>query len=77
MWWDEGSGGARRRRPSGTNPFFFPPTFLDFLHFGCGGNDVRLLFTYFGFWSSDFEVMIDDSVVRCYLGDVDELMIPL
>ena len=38
-------------------------TFLDFLHFGCGGNGVRLLFTYFGFWSSDFEVMIDDSFV--------------
>ena len=51
--------------------------FLDFLHFGCGGNGVRLLFTYFIFWSLDFEVMIDDSFVRCYLDDVDELMIPL
>ena len=64
MWCDEGSGGRRRRRPSGSNHFFSLLMFLDFLHFGCGGNGVRLLFTYFIFWSLDFEVMIDDSFVN-------------
>ena len=77
MWWDEGSGGGRRRRrPFGTNPyFFFLLMFLDFIYFGCGNNFVMLMFKYFGFWNSDFEVMIDDSFVRCYVGD--ELIISL
>ena len=53
--------------------FFFLLMFLDFIYFGCGNNCVMLMFTYFGFWNSDFEVMIDDSFMRCYVGD--ELMI--
>ena len=65
MWWDEGNGGGRRRRtPSGTNPFFFLLLFLDFIYFGCGNNCVMLMFTYFGFWNSEFEVMIDDFFVN-------------
>ena len=77
MWWDEGSGGGRRRRqPSETDPyFFFLLLFWDFIYFGCGNNCVMLKFTYFGFWNSEFEVTIDDSFVRCYVGD--ELMISL
>ena len=81
MWWDEGSGGGRRRRrkrrPSGTNPYIYFPAYVFglYIFFGCGGNGVMLMFTYFGFWNSDFEVMIDDSFVRCYVGD--ELIISL
>ena len=55
--------------------FFFLLMFLDFIYFGCGNNCVMLMFTYFGFWNSEFEVTIDDSFVRCYVGD--ELMISL
>ena len=76
MWLDEGSGGGRRRRPSGTNSFFFPRLcFWIFSFFDCGGNGVMLLFTCFGFWNSDFKVMIDDSFVSCYVGD-ELMMIP-
>ena len=56
--------------------FFFPAyVFGLYIFFGCGGNGVMLMFTYFGFWNSYFEVMIDDSFVRCYVGD--ELIISL
>ena len=55
--------------------FFFLLLFWDFIYFGCGNNCVMLKFTYFGFWNSEFEVTIDDSFVRCYVGD--ELMISL
>ena len=44
--------------------FFFLLMFLDFIYFGCGNNCVMLMFTYFGFWNSEFEVMIDDFFVN-------------
>ena len=44
--------------------FFFLLLFLDFIYFGCGNNCVMLMFTYFGFWNSEFEVMIDDFFVN-------------